>query len=27
DWSGVVSAVHVQPGQQVSEGDPIVELA
>ena len=27
DWSGVVSVVHVQPGQQVSGGDPIVELA
>ena len=27
DWSGVISVVHVQPGQQVSEGDPIVELA
>ena len=26
DWTGMVSAVHVQPGQQVSEGDPIVAL-
>ena len=26
DWSGVVSAVHVIPGQQVQDGDPIVEL-
>ena len=26
DWSGIVWAVHVQPGQRVSEGDSIVEL-
>ena len=26
DWSGVVKAVHVIPGQQVRAGDPIVEL-
>ena len=26
DWSGVVSAVHVRPGQQVLDGDPIVDL-
>ena len=26
DWSGVVSAVHVIPGQQVQDGDAIVEL-
>ena len=26
DWSGVVKAVHVQPGQQVLDGAPIVEL-
>ena len=26
DWSGVVSAVHVIPGQQVQDGDTIVEL-
>ncbi len=26
DWSGVISAVHVIPGQQVQDGDPIVEL-
>ncbi len=26
DWSGVVSAVHATPGQQVQDGDPIVEL-
>ncbi len=26
DWSGVVSAVHVIPGQQVRDGDAIVEL-
>ena len=27
DWSGVVSKVHVAPGQQVLDGDPLVELA
>ena len=26
DWSGVVSAVHVIAGQQVRDGDAIVEL-
>ena len=26
DWSGIVKAVHVEPGQQVLDGDPIVEL-
>ena len=26
DWSGVVSAVHVIAGQQVQDGDAIVEL-
>ena len=26
DWSGVVRKVHVQPGQQVLDGDPLVEL-
>ena len=26
DWTGIVRAVHVQPGQQVSDGDPIIEL-
>ena len=26
DWSGVVKEVHVQPGQQVLGGDPIVDL-
>ena len=26
EWTGIVRAVHVQPGQQVSDGDPIVEL-
>jgi len=26
DWSGVVRTVHVQPGQQVLDGAPIVEL-
>jgi biotin carboxyl carrier protein len=26
DWSGVVTAVHVQSGQQVLDGDPIVDL-
>ena len=27
DWSGTVRTVHVQPGQQVLDGDPIVDLA
>ena len=26
DWTGVVRAIHVEPGQQVSDRDPIVEL-
>ena len=26
DWSGIVRAVHVRPGQQVQDGDPIIEL-
>ena len=26
DWSGIVRSVLVQPGQQVMDGDPIVEL-
>ncbi len=26
DWSGIVGKVHVAPGQQVLDGDPIVEL-
>ena len=26
DWSGIVRTVRVQPGQRVSQGDPIVEL-
>ncbi len=26
DWSGIVRAVHVRPGQHVQEGAPIVEL-
>ena len=26
DWTGVVSAVHVSPGQQIGEGDPIASL-
>ena len=26
DWSGIVRKVHVESGQQVLDGDPIVEL-
>ena len=26
DWSGIVAAVHVQPGQQVLDGEPLIEL-
>ncbi len=26
DWTGIVAAVHVGPGQQVADGDPIIEL-
>lgn len=26
DWTGIVKAVHVRPGQQVLDGDLIVEL-
>ena len=26
EWSGIVRTVHVHPGQQVSEGAPIVDL-
>ena len=26
DWSGVVKVVHVQPGQQVLDGDVLLEL-
>jgi biotin carboxyl carrier protein len=26
DWSGIVRAVRVEPGQQVRDGDPIIEL-
>ena len=26
DWTGIVRAIHVEPGQQVSDGDPIAEL-
>ena len=26
DWTGVVKTVHVQPGQQVPDGAPIVDL-
>ena len=26
DWTGIVRSVHVVPGQQVRDGDPIVEL-
>ena len=26
DWSGIVKTVHVQPGQQVPDGAPIVDL-
>ena len=26
DWSGIVKTVHVQAGQQVLDGDPIVDL-
>ena len=26
DWTGIVRAIHVEPGQQVSDGAPIVEL-
>ena len=26
DWSGIVRAVHAQPGKQVLGGDPLVEL-
>ena len=26
DWSGVVKAIHVIPGQQVQDGEPIAEL-
>ena len=26
EWSGIVRTVHVQPGQQVSDGAPIVDL-
>ena len=26
DWTGIVRAVHVEPGQQVLDGDPIVDL-
>ena len=26
DWSGTVGTVHVQSGQQVLDGDPIVDL-
>ena len=26
DWTGIVKTVHVQPGQQVPDGAPIVDL-
>ena len=26
EWSGTIKAIHVDPGQQVLEGDPIAEL-
>ena len=26
DWTGIVRAVHVHPGQQVLDGEPLVEL-
>lgn len=26
DWSGIVRAIHVIPGQQVSDGAPIIDL-
>jgi biotin carboxyl carrier protein len=26
DWTGIVRAIHVEPGQQVLDGDPIAEL-
>ena len=26
DWSGIVRAVHAQPGKQVLGGDPLIEL-
>jgi propionyl-CoA carboxylase alpha chain len=26
DWTGIVRAVHVHPGQQVRDGEPIVDL-
>ena len=26
DWSGIVGTVHVGPGQQVLDGDPILDL-
>ena len=26
DWTGMVKKVHVTPGQQIREGDPIAEL-
>ena len=26
DWSGIVQAVHVTPGQQILGGDPLIEL-
>jgi biotin carboxyl carrier protein len=26
EWAGTVTAVHVQPGQQVADGEPIVDL-
>ena len=26
DWTGVVKAVHVQPGQQVLDGAPLIDL-
>ena len=27
DWSGIVKTVYVQPGQQVLDGAPIIDLA
>jgi biotin carboxyl carrier protein len=27
EWSGIVQAVHVGSGQQVLDGDPLVDLA
>ena len=27
EWSGIVQAVHVESGQQVLDGDPLIDLA